>query len=436
MSRRGLCALGLVLAGAIATGAASPRQARADGDPASDVLVGQAFFVPVDAGFSDAQRSRLATLLSSAERAHHPIRVAIIPSAFDLGAITELWLKPAAYAPFLGIELSLVYNGPLLVVMPDGFGFYWAGHDTAAADRLLAKIHVGSGGEGLLDTVQTAVRELASGSGASTTPAARASGGSDLLEVLVAVAIAALVAFVAVAIGRRRGGGEATRAGRRFPVSPGAVRAWLGWAVPLVAIAVAGVVIVRALAPKSRPRAHPSADRLENPPSIFPADRTRAPDFLLRDQHDRPVSLGAYRGHWVLLTFVDPLAGTRDGPTAKVLAAAERALPPSKRPEILAVSADVYGDAPATLSGDLTSWHLPPQWRWAVGPPAQLAAVWDSYFAEVHVTTRTVAGVAVRSVVHSKMAYLIDPKGYERMLFGWPYSTRELEVNLRRLEGV
>jgi cytochrome oxidase Cu insertion factor (SCO1/SenC/PrrC family) len=436
MSRRALCVLVLVLAGATATGAACPHQARADGDPASDVLVGQAFFIPVDAGFSNAQRSKLTALLSSADGAHYPIRVAIIPSAFDLGAVTEFWLKPTAYARFLGIELSLVYVGPVLVVMPDGFGFYWAGHDIASADRLLAKIHVGSGGEGLLDAVQMAVRELESASGASTTAAATASGSSGLLEVLVAVAVAALVAFVAVAIGRRRGGEEATHANGHFRVSPSAVRTWLGWAIPLVAIAVAGVVIVRALAPKSRPRAHPSADRLENPPSIYPADRTRAPDFVLRDQDDRPVSLAAYRGHWVLVTFVDPLAGTRDGPTAKILTEAERALPPAQRPEILAVSADVYGDAPTPLTGDLASWHLPPQWHWAVGSPAQLAAVWNSYFVEVHVSTRTIAGTTVRSVAHSKMAYLIDPKGYERMLFGWPYSTRELEVNLRRLEGV
>ncbi|HTA11914.1 MAG TPA: hypothetical protein VK765_00735, partial [Solirubrobacteraceae bacterium] len=87
MSRRALCVLVLVLAGATATGAACPHQARADGDPASDVLVGQAFFIPVDAGFSNAQRSKLTALLSSADGAHYPIRVAIIPSAFDLGAV-------------------------------------------------------------------------------------------------------------------------------------------------------------------------------------------------------------------------------------------------------------------------------------------------------------------------------------------------------------
>ena len=36
--------------------------------------------------------------------------------------MTELWRQPQNYARFLGQELSLVYRGTLLVVMPNGFG--------------------------------------------------------------------------------------------------------------------------------------------------------------------------------------------------------------------------------------------------------------------------------------------------------------------------
>ena len=39
---------------------------------------------------------------------------------------------------FLGIELSLVFKGPLLVVMPDGFGLYWPGHATPRPTRALS----------------------------------------------------------------------------------------------------------------------------------------------------------------------------------------------------------------------------------------------------------------------------------------------------------
>jgi hypothetical protein len=98
--------------------------ARADGDPASDVLSTQSLFLPQDAGVSTAQQRQLQTLLEEASRGGEPIRVAVIASPADLGSITELWRQPQSYARFLGQELSLVYQGPLLVVMPDGYGIF------------------------------------------------------------------------------------------------------------------------------------------------------------------------------------------------------------------------------------------------------------------------------------------------------------------------
>src|SRR5579875_2830282 len=107
--------------------------ARADGDPGSDVLVNQDLFVAGDSGVTISQQARLSTLLKQAQAAGMPIRVAIIAHPADLGAVTQLWGKPRAYARFLGIELSLAYAGRLLVVMPDGLGFSWSGHSTDAA---------------------------------------------------------------------------------------------------------------------------------------------------------------------------------------------------------------------------------------------------------------------------------------------------------------
>jgi hypothetical protein len=96
--------------------------ARADGDPASDVLGTQALFLPQDAGVPAAQAAQLGGLLRAAAQARYPIRVALIASASDLGSVTELWRKPQTYARFLGQELGLVYKGPLVVVMPNGVG--------------------------------------------------------------------------------------------------------------------------------------------------------------------------------------------------------------------------------------------------------------------------------------------------------------------------
>jgi hypothetical protein len=45
-----------------------------------------------------------------------------------------LWRQPENYARFLGQELTLVNRAALLVVMPNGFGLYWAG-EALAGDR-------------------------------------------------------------------------------------------------------------------------------------------------------------------------------------------------------------------------------------------------------------------------------------------------------------
>lgn len=87
---------------------ALPASAHADGDPASDVLATQTLFVPQDAGTSIAQQQQLAAIVQTAARRRYPLRVALIASRSDLGAVTELWREPQNYARFLGQELSLI----------------------------------------------------------------------------------------------------------------------------------------------------------------------------------------------------------------------------------------------------------------------------------------------------------------------------------------
>jgi hypothetical protein len=114
--------------------------ARADGDPASDVLATQSAFLPQDAGLTANQQTELGALLAAAQHRGYPIRVAVIASATDLGSVTALWRQPQNYARFLGQELSLLYRGPLLIVMPNGYGLYQAhgAHAERAALRRLA----------------------------------------------------------------------------------------------------------------------------------------------------------------------------------------------------------------------------------------------------------------------------------------------------------
>jgi cytochrome oxidase Cu insertion factor (SCO1/SenC/PrrC family) len=176
--RRAVLAVALAVLALCALGALSPA-ARADGDPGSDVLVYQNLFVAGDSNISIAQQVELGGLLTSASRSGFTIRVAVIATPADLGAITQLWGKPTSYASFLGIELSLAYSQRLLVVMPDGFGFTWQGHSTAAAYQVLGKIAIKPGGTGLATSAETAVRALASASGVGLpAPAAGQTAGT------------------------------------------------------------------------------------------------------------------------------------------------------------------------------------------------------------------------------------------------------------------
>ena len=168
-----------------------PSLASADGDPASDVLATQSLFLPQDAGIPLAQQNQLSALLGTAATSGYPVRVAIIASKSDLGSVTELWRQPQTYARFLGQELSLVYHGPLLVVMPNGFGLVGVGPAATVDPSALAAVRIGAAGGPALGTAAlAAIQRLADASGHSIPiPAAVATqsgpGSNDTLPLIV-----------------------------------------------------------------------------------------------------------------------------------------------------------------------------------------------------------------------------------------------------------
>ncbi|MBV8481157.1 MAG: hypothetical protein JOY72_12740, partial [Actinobacteria bacterium] len=106
--------------------------ARADGDPASDVLPGANLFV------STAAPAALTKAVAAANVGGNRVKVAVIGRPSDLGSVTSLYGRPGAYARFLGLELRFSYSGVLVVVMPDGIGVYDHGRPTGALARALA----------------------------------------------------------------------------------------------------------------------------------------------------------------------------------------------------------------------------------------------------------------------------------------------------------
>jgi hypothetical protein len=117
--------------------------ASADGDPASDVLIAASAFTPYPPPPATALRA-LATALNAVDLKNDRVKVAVIAKPADLGSVPSLYGHPQDYAKFLGLELSFIYKGPLLVVMPAGFGFVDKTHPVSRATAALAGVPIGS----------------------------------------------------------------------------------------------------------------------------------------------------------------------------------------------------------------------------------------------------------------------------------------------------
>ena len=169
------------------------------------------------------------------------------------------------------------------------------------------------------------------------------------------------------------------------------------------------------------------------PASSWAAGARRAPGFHLTDQNGRAFSLASYRGRIVVLTFLDPLCSTFCPIEAARLGELVRSLPPAARPAIVSVSVNIFGNARRYLVEDMSKWRPGPTFRWGIGTPKTLAAVWRKYAIGVLDQKRKVAGVVVHDIVHTEAAYVIDADGYERALFLWPFTAADVKTELAKL---
>ena len=184
--------------------------AHADGDPASDVLLGESVFYPYSPAVSTALQNKLNAEAAAAAHAHFPIKIALIASPPDLGAIPVLFDKPQQYAKFLEQEISFTGTRPqLLVVMPDGYGVQGLNPAATAAVASLAK-PAGTQTNDLASAAITAVRVLAAAARhpIKTSDPSSASGNGNhsttLLVIVMALAAVAVAASVLVLRARQR----------------------------------------------------------------------------------------------------------------------------------------------------------------------------------------------------------------------------------------
>ena len=204
----------IVALGAAAVVLCLPAVARANGDPASDYLLVQKLFLPFNAGVDSGSAKQLNAVLDAAARNKFPIRVAVILSPQDLGTAFSLYRKPQRYAEFLGLELSFVYRGRLIVVMPNGYGYSVRGKPDAKVSRLLAPLPPpGHDATSEVRGAEKAVRNLALASGLRLTVSSSGGGGSSTRDrITIAAAATAGIALLAAVVLYRRQRGTAPSA--------------------------------------------------------------------------------------------------------------------------------------------------------------------------------------------------------------------------------
>jgi protein SCO1/2 len=136
-------------------------------------------------------------------------------------------------------------------------------------------------------------------------------------------------------------------------------------------------------------------------------------DFSLTDQDGRPVSLTAYRGKVVILTFLDS-ASTTDAPlVAQQIRGALDEL--GQAVPALAVSSDPWHDTPAGARALLARLHLSGRMRFLFGPVAELQRIWHAYGVQPRTSPQSSAAAAEPPYV-----LLLDRSGRERV--GFPES--------------
>jgi hypothetical protein len=190
---------------------AAPRAA-ADADPASDILLGSQVFYPYQPPVSPALQKQLGQTLSGLKANGLNLKVAIIQSPVDLGALPNIFGKPQQYADFLDKEISFNTPQPLLVVMPSGFGVSHAG---AAGALTGLKIDAAQKSNGLAQAAIRAVQRIAKANGKSTAggsasgTSGSSSGSSSLLTFGVPVVVIVLGVAAALFLRRRAAAVEA-----------------------------------------------------------------------------------------------------------------------------------------------------------------------------------------------------------------------------------
>ena len=200
-------------------------------------------------------------------------------------------------------------------------------------------------------------------------------------------------------------------------------------AVAVVIGAVVGAVLSTTAHPsRSPPRSQvvqPSEHNFEAQ-AVWQAHKRRAPNFLLRDQANRPFSLSSQRGRVVLLTFFDSHCKKACPLEGRLVGDIQRAFERTRRPALVVVDVNPWADTAASTRAAARKWRFASPWHWARGRRPTLARVWDKY----DIAVQRGAG----DISHSTAVYVLDQSGYERLGYLFPFTVRSVSAAVRALE--
>lgn len=162
-------------------------------------------------------------------------------------------------------------------------------------------------------------------------------------------------------------------------------------------------------------------------------DATPAPTFHLVDQHGAARTLADYRGHAVLLTFMDGHCKDLCPTTLKTMARIQQRLGRNADDlAIVAVSADPWLDPvgkPAAIATEPGA-VAPKRWDFLTGTVKQLKPVWSAYHVDVE---EQKVGKFSANASHDTGFFLIDAQGKERLYIE---SDAPMSVLLRQVRKV
>jgi hypothetical protein len=189
----------------------APVAALADGDPASDVLLGDNVFYPYTPPVPRSVQKTLNAETAAAKAAGFPLKVALIAAPTDLGVIPDLFGKPQAYAKFLDQEISFTSKQRLLVVMSTGYGVQGFSGPATVAARGLPK-PAGKTSTDLARAAIVAVARLAAASGhqikgvpgVGQAPAQGGGGGGSQAPIVITLVLAVVLVAIGLIMLRRR----------------------------------------------------------------------------------------------------------------------------------------------------------------------------------------------------------------------------------------